>query len=91
MWMKNRSKYEVMAAILSSLDKEESRTKIMYKSMLSNEQCKTYIESLIEKELIQEIGKNNKALYKITQKGIRFLSCYNKIKELLPICNEGDE
>ncbi len=88
--MKNRSKYEVMAAILSKLGKEESKTRIMYKSMLSNEQCKTYIQNLIEKELIQEVINNNKALYKITEKGIRFLACHNKIRELLPVCDNDE-
>ena len=46
--MKNRSRYEVIAAILKSVNKEETRTKIMYKAMLSNDQCKLYLDSLIK-------------------------------------------
>ena len=45
--MKNRSRYEVIAAILKSVGKEETRTKIMYKAMLSNDQCKLYLDSRI--------------------------------------------
>jgi predicted transcriptional regulator len=43
--MKNRSRYEVIAAILKSANREETRTKIMYKAMLSNDQCKIYLDS----------------------------------------------
>lgn len=35
--MKNHIRYEVIAAILKSVNKEETRTKIMYKAMLNND------------------------------------------------------
>ena len=75
--MKNRSRYEVIAAILKSVGKEETRTKIMYKAMLSNDQCKS--------GLVQELNNGDKMLYKITPKGGRFLSYYDQMKELLPV------
>lgn len=83
--MKNRSRYEVIAAILKSACKEETRTKIMYKAMLSNDQCKIYLDSLLQSGLIQEVDSGNKMAYRITQKGNRFLSYYDQMKELLPI------
>ncbi|NAL77991.1 winged helix-turn-helix domain-containing protein [Nitrososphaera sp. AFS] len=43
--MKNRSRYEVIAAILSSSFREVTRTKLMYRAILSNDQCKLYLES----------------------------------------------
>ena len=83
--MKNRSRYEVIAAILKSACKEETRTKIMYKAMLSNDQCKIYLDSLLQSCLIQEVDSGNKLVYRITQKGNRFLSYYDQMKELLPV------
>jgi predicted transcriptional regulator len=83
--MKNRSRYEVIAAILRSATKEETRTKIMYKAMLSNDQCKIYLDSLLQSGLIQEVNIANKIVYRITHKGNKFLSYYDQMKELLPV------
>ena len=83
--MKNRSRYEVIAAILKSVNKEETRTKIMYKAMLSNDKCKLYLDSLIKSGLVHEVNNGEKTLYRITPKGSRFLSYYDQMKELLPV------
>ena len=83
--MKNRSRYEVIAAILKSVSKEETRTKIMYKAMLSNDQCKLYLDSLIKSGLVNEVDNGDKLLYKITAKGGRFMAYYDQMKELLPV------
>jgi predicted transcriptional regulator len=83
--MRNRSRYEVIAAILKSVTKEQTRTKIMYNAMLSNDQCKLYLDLLVKRGLIQKVDKEGKTLYKITPKGSTFLSYYNQMKELLPI------
>src|ERR671914_828243 len=83
--MKNRSRYEVIAAILKSVNKEETRTKIMYKAMLSNDQCKLYLDSLIKSGLVHEVSNGEKILYRITPKGSRFLAYYDQMKELLPV------
>jgi predicted transcriptional regulator len=79
--MKNRSRYEVIAAILKSVNKEETRTK----AMLSNDQCKLYLDSLIKSGLVLEVNNGDKTLYRITPKGSKFLSYYDQMKELLPV------
>jgi predicted transcriptional regulator len=86
--MKNRSRYEVIAAILKSAGREETRTKIMYKAMLSNDQCKIYLDSLLHSGLIQGSNSGNKMVYRTTQKGSQFLSCYDQMRLLLPIVVE---
>jgi len=86
--MKNRSRYEVIAAILKSAGREETRTKIMYKAMLSNDQCKIYLDSLLHSGLIQGSNSGNKMVYRITQKGNKFLSFYDQMRLLLPIVVE---
>lgn len=83
--MKNRSRYEVIAAILRSASKEETRTKIMYKAMLSNDQCKIYLDSLLQSGLVQEVNIGNKMVYRITHKGNKFLAYYDQLRELLPV------
>lgn len=83
--MKNRSRYEVIAAILKSAGRDETRTKIMYKAMLSNDQCKIYLDSLLHSGLIQGSNSGNKMVYRITQKGNKFLSFYDQMKLLLPV------
>ncbi|MGN6632879.1 MAG: winged helix-turn-helix domain-containing protein [Nitrososphaeraceae archaeon] len=83
--MKNRSRYEVIAAILRSSFREETRTKLMYRAMLSNDQCKLYLESLLEIDLLSEVQTGNKIVYRITQKGRRFLSFYIQMQKMLPV------
>ena len=86
--MKNRSRYEVIAAILKSAGRDETRTKIMYKAMLSNDQCKIYLDSLLHSGLIQGSNFGNKTVYRITQKGNKFLSYYEQMRLLLPVVVE---
>ncbi|HEU4468540.1 MAG TPA: winged helix-turn-helix domain-containing protein [Nitrososphaeraceae archaeon] len=86
--MKNRSKYGVIAAILRSAIREETRTKIMYKAMLSNDQCRNYIDSLLNFGLIMEHSNGTKMVYKVTNKGSAFLDYYEQMMRLLPISLE---
>ena len=88
--MKNRSRYEVIAAILSSCIRMETRTKIMYKAMLSNDQCKLYIQFLLKCGLIKEVLNGEKRYYTITESGNKFLVNFEKLKEMLPSILEGD-
>jgi predicted transcriptional regulator len=83
--MKNRGRFEVIAAILKAVDKEETRTKITYRAMLSHEQCKLYLESLIKSGLVLEVSDGGKVVYKTTPKAGKFLSYYSQMKELLPV------
>ena len=88
--MKNRSRYEVIAAILSSYIKMETRTKIMYKAMLSNDQCKLYIQFLLKCGLIKEMTNGEKRYYSITESGNKFLFNFEKLKQMLPTIMEED-
>ncbi len=88
--LKNRSRYEVMSAILRSLFKEETRTKIMYKAMLSNDQCKMYLDSLLQSNLVKEVEVDNKVVYRITQNGRKYLSFYSEMQKLLPVGIQED-
>ncbi|HMG38425.1 MAG TPA: DUF4364 family protein, partial [Nitrososphaeraceae archaeon] len=56
-------------------------TTIMYKSFLSHYQLKKYISIMIENDLIKV--EEDEHLYKITEKGLRFLQLFTNINELI--------
>ena len=80
--MKNRSRSEIYRSILETANADEgtNRTKLMYKSYLSFNQLKEYLETLQENGLIEyEVGMRR---YRITDKGIRVLQLQNKMEEI---------
>ena len=79
--MKNRSRYEVIAAILKSANKEETRTKIMYKAYLSYTQLKEYLSLLEESGMI--MYEDGTQVYKITEKGRKFLKLSIEIDDMV--------
>mgnify|MGYP003289096605 CR=1 FL=1 len=79
--MKNRSRYEVIAAILKSAGRDETRTKIMYKAFLSYAQLREYLSILIENNLLEYL--EGMQTYKTTEKGFKLLKMHNEIGELL--------
>ena len=60
----------------------------MYKAMLSNDQCRNYIDSLLNFGLIMEHSNGTKMVYKVTNKGSTFLDYYEQMMHLLPISLE---
>ena len=57
----------------------------MYKAMLSNDQCRNYIDSLLNFGLIVEQNNGTKLVYKVTNKGSTFLDYYEQMMHLLPM------
>ena len=94
--MKNRSRNEIIAAILEVINRgrgPSTRTKIMYGAFLSYNQLNEYLSFLIEIDLIVPLkSKTNSSsssssspLFKITEKGTHFLNVYNQINEMITI------
>jgi len=54
----------------------------MYKAYLSSEQLKEYLRVLNEKELIKY--EEDSRLYRVTDRGLRFMNVYDEISELMP-------
>ena len=79
--MKNRSRYEVIAAILKSVNKEETRTKIMYKAFLSFPQLKEYLGVLLEKGLLEHDATVQQ--YRTTDKGKQYLKMYRDVGQMI--------
>lgn len=56
-------------------------THLLYKSNLSHDSMKRYLEELIEKRFVIEIEEKGGKLFTITDKGLKFLQQYQQIKE----------
>lgn len=56
-------------------------THLLYKSNLSHQRMKGYVEELKEKKLIEEVKEDTKTFFLITDAGRRFLQQYHQLKE----------
>jgi predicted transcriptional regulator len=81
--MKYRSRTEIVAMILDSVNGGATKTKMMYKAFLSYHQLKEYLLMLIENDLIEYL--NGTQTFRTTEKGLKFLKMPNEIGELLHI------
>jgi predicted transcriptional regulator len=79
---KKRTRLEVIRDILEILKKGDHTkiTHLIYKSNLSNNSIKPYLEELMQNQLIGEMTEKEKKYFIITQKGREFLEEFNKIK-----------
>ncbi|HJU58874.1 MAG TPA: winged helix-turn-helix domain-containing protein [Nitrososphaeraceae archaeon] len=80
--MNYRSRTEIVAMILDAANGGATKTKIMYKAMLSYNQLKEYLSFLIENNLIEY--RNNTHEFRTTEKGLNLLKINNEMAELLP-------
>lgn len=79
--MKYRSRTEIITTILETAKAGTTKTKIMYNAYLSYSQLVEYMRVLQENGMLTyEKGKH---LYRITEKGSRFLSASHEISDLM--------
>ena len=81
--MNYRTSTEIISMILDAAKGGATKTKIMYKAMLSYNQLKEYLSVLIKNNLM-EYRDGNKT-FKTTEKGLNLLKIHNEMTELLPI------
>ena len=81
--MKYRSRTDILASILDSVNNIDGAgiTTIMYKSFLSHYQLKKYMAIMLKNDLIR--FDEEKRLYRITDKGVRFLQLFNHMNQLV--------
>lgn len=80
-----RSKLEIVGDILKAIQAKGGMIKpthLLYKSNLSHERMKLYVDELKSKGLVEEDVLKKKRVFAITEKGLDFLSSYRKVKEL---------
>ena len=82
--MKYRSSAEIVDSILHSIETSgATRTRIMYKAMLSYAQLNEYLALMQRAELIEYHAESK--LYTMAPKGLVFLNKFSEIKELISI------
>ena len=72
----------ILRDILRTVQEKEGKAKsthILYGANLSHDRLKKYLETLEAEELIKKNQKGDQVFYEITQKGLEFLSTYNKM------------
>ena len=79
--MKYRSRTEILGMILEAANGRATKTRIMYKALLSYAQLREYLSVLIENNLLEFLEGSQ--TYKTTEKGFNFLKMHNEIGELL--------
>lgn len=80
---KRRDKLFIIAEILEIAREGTLKTQIMYRANLSFTQLNQYLKLLTEIKLLEVIKKNDKSIYVITEKGMKFLQNYREISQLL--------
>ena len=80
-----RSDIDIIADILIEAKEDTLKTRIMYKCNLSHRQLVTYLNLLLKIGLLDSHFENrsNKISFRITSKGLKFLSAYSKLKALM--------
>ncbi len=74
-----RSRLEIMAGIMQNCLLPRPKTRIMYEGNLSFAQINAYLNLVISLGLLaHEEGK-----YRVTDKGLQFLSAYNQLSEII--------
>ena len=72
---------EIIAMILQTAIQGATKTRIMYAAYMSYQQLNDYLEFLQENDLIQREKETD--LYRVTEKGNRFLNASNELNELI--------
>jgi len=79
--IKNRSRLDVIAAILREVTgREATKTRIMYGAFLSSTQMREYVPFLLKNGLLTKVEQT---IYKITEKGMRFLMLCDQLNNMI--------
>jgi len=78
---KNRSRLEIMAAILEKAAQGARKTRMMYEASLSFHQMEGYLRYMVKTGFLS--FERESGLYLTTSKGREFLKSYGNIKILL--------
>jgi predicted transcriptional regulator len=79
-----RDRLQIIFDILKAVEDRRGKIKpthLLYKSNLSHERLKKYIEELSEKSLIAEEATKHGKLFVLTDQGFKFLQDYKKMRE----------
>ncbi len=78
--MRYRSRTDIIISMLQAARLGETKTKIMYSSLLSSHQLRTYLELVISNGLLAY--DSTKGQYRTTERGLRLLDLYDNVDRL---------
>jgi predicted transcriptional regulator len=81
--MTYRDKIEIISDVLEAANGGASKTRIMYKAVLSYKQMKEYVNFLAEKGLLEYGYQEEVQIVRTTEKGLLFLDTYNRIQDII--------
>lgn len=79
-----RTKLDIIHDMLNAIQEKGGTIKpthLLYKSNLSHQRMKTYLEELKEKNMVEEKEIKKKTMYAITEEGRKFLQDFKQMKE----------
>ena len=79
-----RTKIDIIEDMLSSIINKGGRIKpthLMYKSNMSHSQMKSYLDDLVQKELVRKVKEGNYDYVIITDKGHEFVQKLKQMRE----------
>lgn len=79
--MVNRSRVDIVAAILKAAQNEALKTQVMYSARISFRQLDEYLKFLLEHEMIRQLPDQGR--YKITDAGKLFIDSYDTMLGIL--------
>ena len=79
--MKYRSGTDIAVLLLEAANGRAAKIKIMHKAFLSYARLNEYLNKLLVNDLIER--NKEERIFRITEKGLRFLQLYNQVDELI--------
>lgn len=86
---KRRDRLYIIAEILEIAKEGSLKTQIMYGANLSFTQLNNYLKFTLKINLLKKIKRNEREVYKTTEKGMDFLQRYREITQLLKTENNN--
>lgn len=88
---KRRDKLSIVAEILEITREGSLKTQVMYRANLSFTQLNNYLNFMLKINLLEKVMRNEKEIYRATEKGTKFLQRYREITELLKTESENSK
>jgi len=81
--VERRDQVDIIAGILEAAKVGETKTQIMHSANLNHQQIKKYLTLLVKKGLLKKAKQRKKRLFKISDKGLKYLREYRELKAFL--------
>ena len=79
----NRDRFEIMSDIIETCLQEARLTRVMYRSRLTYDQVRSYVDGLLEAELLEKVLINGKTHYRATTRGRELHDLSKEVEQLL--------